>query len=203
MCNHYRNNPDIQATLQTWRDYISWSLDPVRETLEPVESDVWPKRTAAVVRNSAGGAQFDVMRWGVPIRLPGKRAGTSVTKQVTNVRNLDSGFWRSMLSQSAARCLVPFSRFAEPAPGGGRREIWFSVSNVPVAAFAAIWRPSESGNCFALLTCAPKPLIAPVHPKAMPVILHPEDYTRWLAGDDAATLATSFPSQLMAVADEV
>lgn len=203
MCNHYRNNPDIQATLQTWRDYISWSLDPVPETLESVELDVWPKRTAAVVRNSSQGAQFDVMRWGVPIRLSGKRPGTSVTKQVTNVRNLASGFWRSMLTQSAARCLVPFSQFAEPPPGGGRREIWFSVSNVPVAAFAAIWRPSESGKCFAFLTCAPNPLVAPVHPKAMPVILHPEDYARWLAGGDAATLATSFPSQLMAVADEV
>ena len=35
----------------------------------------------------------------------------------------------------------------------------------------------------AFLTCGPNPLVAPLHPKVMPVILHPDDYDRWLAGD--------------------
>jgi putative SOS response-associated peptidase YedK len=36
----------------------------------------------------------------------------------------------------------------------------------------------------------------------MPVILHDEDYDRWLDGevDDICSLATPFPSQMMAVA---
>ena len=36
----------------------------------------------------------------------------------------------------------------------------------------------------------------------MPVILHPEDYDKWLDGetDDACALAAPFPSQLMQVA---
>jgi len=35
----------------------------------------------------------------------------------------------------------------------------------------------------------------------MPVILQPEDYDRWLSGEDAAALQAPFPSQLMAVVD--
>jgi putative SOS response-associated peptidase YedK len=45
-------------------------------------------------------------------------------------------------------------------------------------------------------------LVAPLHPKAMPVILQREDYDRWLDGEaaDACSLAQPFPSQLMRVA---
>lgn len=100
------------------------------------------------------------------------------------------------------RCLVPFTAFAEPKPNAGREEVWFAVPNVPSAAFAGIWRPSRVGNVFAFLTCEPNPLVAPVHPKAMPVILHPEDYDRWLGGDPVADLAVPFPSQLMSIADD-
>ena len=45
-------------------------------------------------------------------------------------------------------------------------------------------------------------MVAAVHPKAMPVILHEEDHDRWLDGtmDDVRELAAPFPSQLMAMA---
>lgn len=46
----------------------------------------------------------------------------------------------------------------------------------------------------------PTPLVGAVHPKAMPVILHDEDYGAWLRGDPAEGLARPFPSQLMAMA---
>jgi putative SOS response-associated peptidase YedK len=44
--------------------------------------------------------------------------------------------------------------------------------------------------------------VAPLHPKAMPVILHPEDYDGWLSRDydNACKLAHPFPSQMMEVA---
>jgi len=60
---------------------------------------------------------------------------------------------------------------------------------------------AEDGEYFAFLTCEPNPLVAPLHPKAMPVIVDPEDYDRWLDGEveDACSLAAPFPSQLMAV----
>lgn len=194
MCNHYRNNPDA---IPTWREYIGAA--PHEEEWSDIKIDVWPKYQGIVARVEDGQTILDSMAWGVPITLPGKREGTTVTKRVTNVRNLTSPFWRSMISKPAQRCLVPFSTFAEPKPNAGREEVWFKVNDAPVSAFAGIWRPSVEGNVFAFLTCEPNPLVAPIHPKAMPVILHPQDYERWLKGDDVAELATPFPSQLMSI----
>lgn len=140
--------------------------------LQTVAADIWPKREAMIVRGSPDGAFVDVMRWGVPLTMPGKRDGATVTKHITNVRNLSSPFWRSMLATPAQRCLVPFTAFAEPLPGQGRAEAWFGLSGDTVGAFAGIWRASDGGNVFAFLTCHPNPLVGAIHPKAMPVILH-------------------------------
>ena len=62
-------------------------------------------------------------------------------------------------------------------------------------------KQTAPSKVFAFLTCAPNPLVAPLHPKAMPVILHEADYQAWLTADwaQAAALVTPFPSQLMAV----
>lgn len=57
------------------------------------------------------------------------------------------------------------------------------------------------GRAFAFLTCQPNPIVEPIHPKAVPVLLHEEDEERWLSCsfEDAIALATPFPSQLMTV----
>ncbi len=221
MCNHFANIPEIRKELKTWREFISWSLDaPMPDAV--VDDEIWPRRQALVVRQNeaAGGAFADVMQWGVPLSLPGKRPGTHITKYVTNVRNLESPFWRSMLSSPEQRCLVPFSRFAEPKAGAGREEHWFAANNRALSAFAGVWRwaepPAQTGlafdeptteraKVFAFLTCAPNPLVAPLHPKAMPVILHEADYESWLTAplEAAVKLAVPYPSQLMRVVEMV
>ncbi|WP_068073885.1 SOS response-associated peptidase family protein [Novosphingobium lentum] len=191
MCNHYRNHPDA---ISTWQEYIGWDL---YDRLP--EPDLWPKRQALVVRIVDNRKALDSMAWGVPLTLPGKRPGTTITKHVTNVRNLASPYWKSLLAAPAQRCLVPFTSFAEPKLNAGREEHWFAVKDGPLSAFAGVWRATGAGHAFAFLTCEPNPLVAPLHPKAMPVILHPGDYDRWLSTDfaDACTLAAPFPSQLM------
>lgn len=198
MCNHYHAHLEALRALEAWRHYLDQDFE---ERLSKVNSDVWPKRDAFVARVNDGVGTIETMRWGVPCVVPGKRPGTKLTKHVTNVRNLASPFWRSMLATPERRCIVPFSAFAEPKIGAGREEHWFRVKDRPVAAFAGIWRPSEEGNMFAFLTCEPNPLIAPLHPKAMPVILQEADYDAWLTGGwaDAQALACSYPSQLMDV----
>jgi putative SOS response-associated peptidase YedK len=200
MCNHYQAHPEA---IQTWAEWAGYRL-PVERVATP---DQWPKRPAMVARIDSGTKMLDTMIWGVPRTMPGKRPGTTITKHVTNVRNLSSPFWKSMLANPERRCLVPFTRFAEPKPGkdaeiGRPAEHWFTIADRPVAAFAGIWRPSEAGNVFAFLTCEPNPLVAPLHPKAMPVVLGEDNYNRWLSGsyDEVCALAVPFPSQLMAVA---
>ena len=198
MCNHYRMNPEA---IPTWREYIGAA--PYDGEWSDIKIDIWPKYQAAIARIENGQKMIDSIAWGVPFITAGKRPGATVTKRVTNVRNLSSPFWQSMLNNPAQRCLVPFSSFAEPKPNGGREECWFRVTEAPVAAFAGIWRPSAEGNVFAFLTCEPNPLVAPIHPKAMPVILHPEDYDRWLSVDydEACSLVVPFPSQLMSIVE--
>lgn len=196
MCNHYRNDPEAQAHLQDWRDYIGWSLDKPWP-LDDVE--IWPRRAAMVVMQNAGGRAIETVNWGVPLTMKGKRPGSTVTKHITNVRNLQSPFWKSTLANPARRCLVPFTSFAEPKAGKGREEHWFRLPSRPVACFAGIWRESDDARVFAFLTCEPNPLVGKVHPKAMPVILDDVDYDQWLNGnyEEACALATPFPSQMM------
>lgn len=52
----------------------------------------------------------------------------------------------------------------------------------------------------AFLTWEPNPLVAPIHEKVMPLILHSKDYDRWLDDETASAweLTQSFASQLMA-----
>jgi putative SOS response-associated peptidase YedK len=199
MCNHYRNNPEA---LPTWPVYAGYELEP---PAEQYAADVWPKRGAMVIRREAARTFTDVMLWGIPRKMRGA-SGKMLDKRVTNVRNLDSSFWKSTLARPEYRCVVPFSTFAEPRPGkdpetGRPAEWWFRLPASPISSFAGIWRPSEHGNTFAFLTCEPNPLVAPLHPKAMPVILHDEDVERWLTTDydGACALAVPFPSQLMEV----
>lgn len=117
------------------------------------------------------------------------------------------GECRNYISERNPECcvrreFVPFSSFTEPKPNAGREEVWFRVTDASIAAFAGIWRHSEEGRVYAFLTCEPNPQVKPIHPKAMPVILQPEDYQRWLAGEPAEEIAAPFSSKLMSIAGQ-
>ena len=189
MCNRYRMTASRAELAQKFGYEVF--IEP--EPLPPPE--LFPKRVGWVVRKQDGARVLEAMRWGFP-PPPKSRA------PVTNVRNLSSPFWRSALNRPDRRCLVPVTDFCEwQGEAGSKRERWFSVPSSPIFAFAGIWRPTDEGNAYAFLTCEPNPLVAPIHAKAMPVMLQEEDYDRWLVGEvgDACSLAQPFPSQLMAV----
>ena len=188
MCNRYRITAKQAEIAQRFG-----VIPPYPEDVTFPPPELFPKREGWVVRKEQGRRTLDVMRWGVPLQ----------GKPITNVRNLSSPFWRSMLKAPERRCIVPVTDFCEwSGEKGSKREHWFSVPSHEIFAFAGIWRPTEAGNAYAFLTCEPNPLVGPIHAKAMPVILHEEDYDRWLDGDvdEVCSLATPFPSQLMSVA---
>ncbi len=157
--------------------------------------DLYPKSLAYVVVQQEGARALATMRWGFPPPMAAR-------SPVTNVRNLTSPFWRSALSRPDRRCLVPVTSFCEwEGAKGSKVKRWFAVPSQPIFAFAGVWRPTETEPAFAFLTCEPNPLVAPIHAKAMPVILHPEQYDQWLTLETATAcdLAQPFPSQLMTV----
>jgi putative SOS response-associated peptidase YedK len=204
MCNRYRKTAK-QAELAA-----RYGVDAIypEDVTFPLP-ELFPDRDAWVIRQETGSSHLGTMTWGFPRKVPGKRIDKVTGEpmlldtKVTNVRNYTSPFWKSALANTDRRCLVPFTSFSEygPGPTGKRPLFWFDVPSRPIVSFAGVWRPTETGAVFAFLTTEPNPLVAPIHPKAMPVLLDEEDEDRWLtcSFDDAVGLAKPFPSQLMSV----
>ncbi len=134
-------------------------------------------------------------QWG----LPGWREGM---RPITNVRNLDSGYCRSLLAGPGNRCLVPVTAFCEwEGEAGSKRKVWFGLKDSPLFAFAGLVRGAADGPRFAFLTTEPNDLVRPMHPKSMPVVLARGDYRAWMESGDATALAKPFPEQMMEIAE--
>ena len=168
----------------------------------PLFEEIYPQRPAPVLRQGDSGLRLETMVWG----FPGPAAAKG--RPITNVRNLDSPFWRSALDRPDRRCIVPVTSYcewtAEPDPVTKRKaKVWFAMHEAhdPLFAFAGVWRPGEGGPFFAFLTCAPNATVGAVHPKAMPVMLRPSDAKQWLEGDrqSACALAQAFPDSDMRI----
>jgi len=152
--------------------------------------DVYPDRMAPVVTREGEGHALSQARWGLP-SPPKFHSKSGIDRGVTNVRNTGSPHWRRWLGPEY-RCLVPLARFAEPRGGKGAGNAWFNVPGDRQAFFAGIrvenWtciRMLKDGettdDLFAFLTTEPNGIVAPIHPKAMPVILtEPEEWETWL-----------------------
>ena len=187
------------------------TVDEMRRVFGPFEGDttnlppfdeLYPGYSAPVLRRTeSGGLKLDMMQWG----FPGPASAGS--RGITNVRNLQSPFWRSALTDPKRRCIVPVTRFcewtAEPDPETRRKsKVWFGLheDQHPLFAFAGVWRPGEGGPFMAFLTCEAKRVVGAVHPKAMPVMLTPgADVERWLDNEraDACSLAVPFGDTAM------
>ena len=164
-------------------------------------SEIYPGKQAPVLlRDGPGALRLEMMEWG----FPGPAAAKG--RPVTNVRNLESPFWRSALTRPDRRCIVPVTRFcewtAEPDPVTKRKaKIWFGLRDEvdPLFAFAGIWRAGEERAYMAFLTCEPNSTVGAVHPKAMPVMLRPSDVSTWLDSErvEACSLAHPFEDGAM------
>ncbi len=197
MCNRYRMTASRAALMERY------GVEPGYLTADDLPAgELFPKRPALIVQRNRvyGHRSIAAPLWGFPRKMRGA-SGKVITTQVTNVRNLDSPFWRTTLEDVGARCLVPVTSFSEygPGPKGAKPLWWFDVPSRPIFSFAGIWRATTAGPVFAFLTTEPNEVVKPIHPKAMPVILHDEDETRWLTAPigDALDLVAAYPSQLM------
>ena len=185
MCNLYAQIAS-QDRLRHVLDAVVEDDDEVIEDLTgnlPAQPGIFPDYPAPIVRRTPSGVQLMRARWGMPspaFALKGKRTDPGVT----NIRNVASPHWRRWLGVEH-RCLVPLTSFSEidGRPGAPRNHpVWFALAeDRPLAFFAGIWtrwtsvRKLKEGevaaDLFGFLTCPPNAEVAPVHPKAMPVIL--------------------------------
>ena len=197
MCNLY----SITSSQAAIRE-LARAMRDLTGNLAPLPA-VFPDRMAPVVRTGPDGVrELVMMRWGFP---PPMNPGVSL---VTNVRNTASHWWKPWL-MAGHRCLVPVTSFCEydhrtkpPVP------TWFAKDDVrSLFFFAGIWRPwtgtrgtkaaLEVGQhlLFSFLTTEPNTVVAPVHPKAMPVLLLNEAAREtWLTGPLESALALQRPA---------
>ena len=174
---------------------------------------IYPDMMAPVVRNTEQGRDFSMLRWGMlspAFALKGKKTDLGVT----NIRNSKSPHWRRWLKVDN-RCVVPFTSFAEndERPGKNKELVWFALDESrPLAFFAGVWtrwtsvRKLKDGettdDLFGFLTTDANDVVAPVHSKAMPVILRTkQEIEDWLTlpMEDAMQMQKPLPDGVLEV----
>ena len=191
MCNLYTMTATVDELRRLFGGFEGDTVN-----LPPFD-EIYPGKAAPVLRRSeTGSLRLDTMTWG----FPGPAAAKG--RPVTNVRNLDSPFWRSALGNVERRCIVPVTRFCEWSANADpttkrKAKHWFGMHKAhdPLFAFAGLWRPGEGGPYMAFLTCDANATVGAIHHKAMPVMLRPADALGWLTHDrdTACALAIPFP----------
>ena len=191
MCNLYssvKGQAAIRATFKVVVDRAG-NLPPL--------PGIFPDQMAPVIRHGPDGRELAMLRWGFP-SPPNLPAG----RPVTNIRNTQSSFWRSWMTPPN-RILVPATSFCEYRAGKPAVPHWFALSEErPLFAFAGLWQPwsgirakvEGSHEVFAFLTTEANDVVAPIHLKAMPVILTtPEECDQWMTAPIATALDLQRP----------
>ena len=128
---------------------------------------------------------------------------------VTIIRNVSSPHWHRWLGVEG-RCVVPATAFSKngsvrDALTGQLPLYWFALRpDKPLFCFAGIWgtwkgvRKVKEGQMdhelFGFLTCEPNRVVAPIHQKAMPVILrNAAEVEQWLCAPTVEALELQRP----------
>lgn len=198
MCNLYSMTKSREAAVA----YTRAMRD--RTANQPPLPAIFPDQLAPVVGTSKEGVrEMLMMRWGFPPAGGGKRP-------VTNVRNLNSKYWRGWLEDPRFRCVAPATSFVEYTDNSPKVANWFALGDDrPLFCFAGIWRTwtglrgkeDATHLLFAILTTEANDLTRPVHAEAMPVMLTGGEIDTWLEGstDGALSLAKPFPADRMKI----
>jgi putative SOS response-associated peptidase YedK len=189
MCNRYSMRSNQQAILEL-------SRAPRDSTGNlPLSPAIYPDYPGPIVRNAADGVrELAIGPWGLPspaFALKDRKTDPGVT----NIRNVASPHWRRWLGPEH-RCLVPVTAFSEPDRIEGKHvPDWFALGQDeerPLTFFAGIWVPrwtsvrklkegEVTADLYAFLTTEPNEVVAPIHPKAMPVIMtEPAEFETWM-----------------------
>lgn len=154
MCNLYSMTKGQQAI----RALFAVVVDTTGNL--PSMPGIFPDYPAPIVRNSDGGCELVLARWGMPssskaqLEATQKRAAKMDAKGkqydfkellrmepdggTPNIRNVKSAHWKRWYGLEH-RCIVPFTSFSEFNRDVGG-DVWFALGeDRPLACFAGLW----------------------------------------------------------------
>lgn len=197
MCNRYASDIRKAGLEKEFYGFEEWSETRITPLLGNAVLEVFPKSFGPVLKlGNSGKLEWAKMRWGLP--GPPQFGGAPVT----NIRNIKSPHWRSLLG-AQHRCLAPFTAFSEyedNSPKGAKQIRWFAPPDRGLLYFAGItsefygdYGTKKEPNVgthqlFSILTTEPNDIVRLVHAKAMPVVLR--------AGAEAEAWLTSPPDRI-------
>ena len=145
---------------------------------------------------------MQTMTWGWPMKFKGMSEAAK-PKAVNNIADVRKGTWVGNARKPEWRCLIPLTAFAEAEGAkGAKTRTWFNVKDQPIFAWAGLWREDVQygwGPVYSGVMTDCNEAIRPIHDR-MPVLLHADEYDRWLHGSFDEVLAFQkrcFPDELI------
>jgi len=166
MCNDFGNRVPYDDYLRAFSQIrLPLVFPTAAPNLEP-RDDIWPTDPAPVIRRRGDGVELAQLSWGFP---PGRPKAAPVINFRSEGRKFPKG-----------RCLIPASHFFEFTGSKSPKSKWkFTKPGEDWFCFAGLWRPTDAGDAFTLLTTEPGPDVAPIHDRQM-VVLDRADWLAWL-----------------------
>jgi putative SOS response-associated peptidase YedK len=157
--------------------------------------NVAPQSMQPVVRldNETGERELTVMQWGlVPYWTKDRKASFSTINAKSETVATSPAFREAWKTR---RCLVPADWLYEwqKIDDKTKQPYAIALKNDEMFAFAGLWETwkdkttGQKLRTYTILTTDPNELMEPIHNR-MPVILHRQDYERWMAPADPAHL---------------
>jgi putative SOS response-associated peptidase YedK len=189
MCGRYQSRAVKQRLAEEFH------LRNLQESNTPVAPNynIAPSTFQPVIRldRESGERELVQMRWGL---IPSwckdiKRLGLSPINA-----KAETIFQRAMWAQpfKKRRCIIPADGYYEwqKVDAKKKQPFMFSLASGKMMALAGVWErwkapAGKPVDSFAIITTDANELAATVHSR-MPVLLQPQDYTRWLTRNDDA-----------------
>lgn len=184
MCGRYT----LTKSLKT----IESHFKPVRISLRHFPSfNIAPSQISSVITQES---ELTGMKWGlVPSWSKDAQSGSKLINARSETLHEKPSFRDSFKNK---RCLIPADGFVE---WKGKNPYYIRFKNQDLFAFAGLWSTWDSGDeplhTFTIVTTEANKVLSPLHSR-MPVIVHPDNYEKWLSGDSHSltSLFTALPN---------
>ena len=184
MCGRYGRRADKQRIAEWMQTH---KTDVFDDSYLAPSYNVAPQSLQPVVRldSETGERELTIMRWGL---IPFFAKDAKIAYSTINARAetvATSPVFREPMKRR--RCLVPATGFYEwQALDKKSKQPWaIELVDGNLFAFAGLWdrwKDKATGQpleTYTIITTDPNELLEPIHNR-MPVILSPQDYSRWL-----------------------